>query len=123
MHKSVLVVEDDKDIRESIRDALEIFGVKVHDASHGQEALDLLDRIDPPCVILLDLMMPIMNGQQFYKKTQSDPRFSNIPVIVISADGNARQKAASMGVTEGIAKPIDIDTLYKIVCRYCEGAA
>ena len=117
----VLVVDDDQDIRESLVEALEDEGFSVLVASNGSDALEKLRAAGaPPCVILLDLMMPVMDGWQFRDEQQRDQALARIPVVVLTADGNARQKAAKMQVDEGIPKPIRLDHLLSVVGRYCQ---
>ena len=120
MHKKILIVEDDVDISDALRDALEIFGYSVAIAGNGQEALDLLTSDDLPCLILLDLMMPVMNGSQFRSKQLADAKISHVPVVLITADNNAAVKAAHMGVAEGLAKPLNFSALMEVTQRYCD---
>jgi CheY-like chemotaxis protein len=84
-----------------------------------QDALNKLRTLRKvPCVILLDLMMPVMSGPQFYAEQQRDPALSSIPVVVISADGRIKQKAASLG-GEYIAKPVRIEQVLDAIGRHC----
>jgi CheY-like chemotaxis protein len=119
MHKSILVVEDDQDIRDSLQDVLDLMGFRVTVASNGQEALEQLSKMEPPCLILLDLMMPVMNGWEFRSCQKENPKFAEIPVVVVSADGNVKQKAESLGVAHCLKKPVDIDTLMKVAQTFC----
>jgi CheY-like chemotaxis protein len=115
----VLVVDDDTAIRESVADFLSDEGYHVLTASNGQDALALLRHsAGRPCVILLDLMMPIMSGAEFYTELEADSALASIPVVVISADGNVRQKARAFG-GEYLAKPIRIETVLDTVQRHC----
>ena len=120
--KQVMIVDDEFGIRDALTMLLEDEGYAVSSASNGQEALQQL-REDParplPCVILLDLMMPIMDGWQFKAVQEQDPRLSPIPVIVISADGSVRQKAAALHASEYLQKPIELEKLLDIVGRCC----
>lgn len=118
VEKRVLVVEDDKWVRETLRDALELMGFRVALAENGQQALQALQE-EVPCLILLDLMMPVMSGQQFRAQQMADPRLAGIPVVVISADNNARQKAAALGASDSLLKPIDFQALADVANRYC----
>jgi len=98
--KSVLIVEDDADVRESLVAILESEGYRVLEAENGAVALDQLRRDVPVCLILLDLFMPTMNGWTFRDEQLRDPQLAPIPVIVISADaaaaGGRRRSASSV---------------------------
>lgn len=120
MHRSVLVVEDDHDIRESICEALTILGYSVQMAANGKEALDLLERISPPCMILLDLMMPVMDGWQFREVQSVHPRMKEIPVVVVSADNHVAEKGRRLGAANHMKKPVDFRSLQSMVETYCK---
>lgn len=115
--KHVLVVDDDPDICAVVREVLEAFGYYVDVARDGAEALKKLRRGAVPCLILLDLMMPGMNGFEFRDAQLRDPALAPIPVVVISGAGDVAAKAAPLGV-EGLAKPIDLNVLLEKVRRY-----
>jgi CheY-like chemotaxis protein len=119
----VLVVDDDPAIREALADLLGDEGYRVVTAMNGVEALDKLRAPAQarPCVILLDLMMPLMNGHQFFAEQQQDAALASIPIVVISADGGVRQKAASFG-GEYLAKPVRIETVLEVVERHCSAS-
>src|SRR5688572_1427935 len=115
----ILVVDDDADIRTSLAELLGDEGYQVETAVNGQDALDKLRALKGvPCVILLDLMMPVMAGQQFYAEQQKDPDLAQIPVVVISADGNVMQKARPFG-SEFLAKPVRIEKVLAAVEKHC----
>jgi two-component system chemotaxis response regulator CheY len=117
---NVLVVEDDRDIREAISEGLTIEGYRVTTASNGKEALDLLRKSPDawkPCFILLDLMMPVMNGWEFLLIQGSDPLLKDIPVIVCSAVGD---RTRFPGVVEFLNKPLDFDDLIKLISKHCD---
>lgn len=122
MHKSVLIVDDDQDIREVFAEALRLVGYSVHTAANGRVALELLSTLKPPCLILLDMMMPIMNGEEFRKRQLTDPALSTIPVVVITAGRDAEQKARSLGAADGLAKPIQLDVLSAVMRKFCGDA-
>ncbi len=117
----VLVVDDDLDICEAIQTVLELDGYRVVTATDGAEALERLHGGVRPCVIILDLMMPRMNGFQFREQQLRDPVLREIPVVVLSGDGRAETKARALGV-EGLRKPIALDVLLGAVGRSCHGA-
>jgi CheY-like chemotaxis protein len=115
----VLIIEDDLDIRDALGQILEEEGYAVATAANGQEALDQLRSGPPPRLILLDLMMPVMNGWQFRAEQRQDPALAAIPVVVISADTNIGDKATQLGVREYFRKPIEITGLLEMLERYC----
>jgi CheY-like chemotaxis protein len=119
----VMVVDDDADIRDSIGDILELRGYRVARASNGREALDRLRAGTLPCVILLDLMMPVLNGWEFREQQTSDEALKSVPVVIISGDGSTDQKAASIGVAEFLRKPLELSAILDVVRRHCGGGA
>jgi CheY-like chemotaxis protein len=121
MTGSVLVVEDDDAIREAICDLLDAEGCRAIGAVNGQEALAILRREGQPCVILLDLMMPIMDGATFRAHQLEDPTLRRIPVAVVTAAG--RQAAAALRFDALLLKPFRIEDLLEVVGRYCREVA
>ncbi|WP_242335366.1 MULTISPECIES: response regulator [Anaeromyxobacter] len=111
----VLVVDDDPDILDAICDILEGEGYRVARARHGVEALERVEA-EKPAIILLDLMMPVMDGLAFAQALRERPGRAEIPIVVISADGNP-QRAASVGAAGYLAKPFDIDALLAQVAQ------
>jgi CheY-like chemotaxis protein len=115
----LLVVDDDPSIRESLADLLHDEGYTVMTAVNGKDALARLRASHTtPCVILLDLMMPVMSGPEFYDELRNDPSLADIPIVVISADGNGLRKAQAMA-SEFIAKPVKIETVLSAVESHC----
>lgn len=111
-------MEDDKDIRESIRDVLEMEGYSVAAYSNGKEALEGVRGCGSPCLILLDLMMPVMDGWQFLKQRQKlGDTIVAIPVFIVSAV--ADQSVTALGAKGYVKKPLDIDVLLKLVRNHC----
>jgi CheY-like chemotaxis protein len=115
----ILVVEDDFDIREALTQILEDEGYEVRGASNGCEALEIATSGPAPRLILLDLMMPVMNGWQFRSEQLKDPRLAAVPVLVISADPDLQPKAAALGVAGLLKKPISLDDLLSAVKVHC----
>jgi CheY-like chemotaxis protein len=111
---TVMVVEDDHDIRDSLTVALSDAGYAVIDASNGQVALDRLATAEPK-VILLDLMMPVLNGLEFLVEFRKNARWSRIPVIVASA--NRGYDADDLGTFAVLRKPLELDDLLDWVKR------
>jgi CheY-like chemotaxis protein len=111
----VMVVEDDADTRELIAEVLRDEGYSVVTAANGAEALAALRSDVPlPSLIVLDLMMPVMNGWKFLDERLSDATLSRIPVLVLSADPT-RQLATSRGAVAVVSKPFDLPRLLKQV--------
>jgi CheY-like chemotaxis protein len=115
----ILVVEDEEDIRFCIKEILEDEGYSVALASNGKEALDILEKKKNPRVIFLDLMMPIMNGTEFIRTQQAKEDFSQVPVVIMSADREIQRKTQEMAASTYLAKPIDLDALLAMAAKYC----
>ena len=113
----VLVVDDDYAVLDAIKDVLEDEGYEVCLAANGLEALKELRRGGPPCVILLDLMMPVMNGWQFLEQRRVHRELDAIPVVVMSAVGQ-RDRLPRLPL---IKKPIELAILLQIVREHCCG--
>jgi len=106
---SVLVVEDDADIREMLRIALRAEGYEVSSVSNGREALDHLRSHAETCVILLDLMLPVMDGMHFRSVQLHDRSLAWIPVILISGAPDNDRRARELGARRLVRKPLDLD--------------
>lgn len=116
--RPVMLVEDDLDIRGMITMLLELEGYRVLATSDGHDALRMLREGERPCVILLDLMMPLMNGWQFRDEQTRDPALAEIPVVVISGDGRGAEKSESIHAAGYLKKPIDLETLLATIERF-----
>lgn len=114
----VMVVDDDEAIRVTIAALLEEEGYSVVSATNGAEALDIL-RSFRPYLILLDLSMPIMSGQQFRSRQLRDPLLAKIPTVVMTAADRVHDKTAGMRVTDTLAKPLKMQQLIDTVERFC----
>jgi two-component system response regulator MprA len=119
----ILVVDDDDHIRSMVVELLEDEGYTVQSAVDGLEALDRL-RAQPqhPCVILLDLMMPRMDGWAFRQAQRQDPALAPIPVVTMSAHANLAATAAPLKPAGIVAKPIDIPHLLAVIAELCGDA-
>jgi CheY-like chemotaxis protein len=117
--KCVLIVDDDDGFRSVLMELLQGFGYDVLCAENGLVALDLLRRGLRPCLILLDLMMPKMNGWEFLDFQRQEPALAHIPVAVLSGVDSLEAKAASLGVSTLLRKPVELDTLLEVVARNC----
>lgn len=117
-HGTILVVDDDVDIRETLDDALQTAGYPVVTAEHGRDALDRLAAMGRPCLILLDLMMPVMDGFEFLVAGLTSGAIVGVPVVVITAHDHLAARAA--GATAVVLKkPFDLDVLMGWVERLC----
>ena len=116
-HCPVLIVEDDADLREMMAHLLGLEGFGATSVANGREALEYLRHSDKPDVILLDLMMPVMDGWEFRREQQSDPALAHVPVVVMSAlDG---PRTANVQANAVLKKPLDFDRLLQLVRSYC----
>lgn len=116
MARSILLIDDDADIRTLLRDFLSGEGFAVSTARDGQHALHLLERMLPPDLILLDYKMPVMDGKQFLAVTRRIPRLQPIPIIILSA-ATREWSGAHLQVVDVLSKPIDLDFLLETVNR------
>ena len=117
---SVCVVDDDADIREVLTDVLALEGYDVVAAGDGESALALLRARPSRCrVILLDLMMPHMNGWEFRRQQLQDPAIASIPVLLLTGAGTATKSIDELQVAATIEKPVELDALLAHVAQYC----
>ncbi len=116
--KTILVVDDDADILLSITDSLTDAGYAVITALNGMEALERLRQGARPALILLDLMMPLMDGFEFLALRRREAVWVAIPVVILSADPSAREKAAAESVSGYLQKPIKLQRLLDTVAKY-----
>jgi two-component system response regulator MprA len=114
----VMAVDDDPDILLAFKDVLEMEGYPVVLARGGREALDLLRRGARPAVILLDLMMPDINGWDFREQQVADALLASLPVVVVSGQGVSERDVARLGVDGYLRKPVDLEVLLATVARY-----
>ncbi|MCM2352972.1 MAG: response regulator [Pseudobdellovibrio sp.] len=115
--RNTLIVEDDADIRETFQVALDLEGYHVFTAANGREALEQLRTMPlKPCVIFLDLMMPVMNGNEFLSVVEKDPELAKIPVVVVSAFTSRLSSAHARGT---LSKPINLNQLLNITHQFC----
>jgi CheY-like chemotaxis protein len=113
----VLIVEDDADLRDMMAQLLLLEGYGTAAVANGREALEYLRTSTPPEVILLDLMMPVMDGWEFRRQQQAEPPLKDVPVVVLTAlDGPHTRDLSADAV---LRKPLDFDRLLELVRRYC----
>jgi len=118
--RTILLVEDDEDIRETLSDILRYSGYEVVGARNGRAALEQLAAMQPPCLILLDLMMPVMSGPEFLTILRADQAAAEIPVVILSAYLNMATRIEAQGF---LKKPVVLPELFAFLQRYCPGAA
>jgi CheY-like chemotaxis protein len=116
--KVVLVVDDDKDLRDTLVDVLQEEGYEAIAASSGQEALKLLQEGARPGIILLDMMMPGMDGQRFRTEQMQNGAWTTIPTVIFSAHVKAAEAASTMGVAGVLQKPVRMEALLEMVSRF-----
>ena len=109
----VLVVDDDIDILTALTMTLQSEGHAVYAARNGEEALRVLERGDRPDVVVLDLMMPVMNGFELLDVLRADPRWARLPVVVLSA--NRGYSHEDLGVLRMLRKPFELDDLFAAI--------
>lgn len=118
--KSVLIVEDDEAIADALKELLEMEGYRVKWAANGRKALELLRKTTShPNLIVLDLMMPQMDGYQFRAEQEMDPALCQIPVVLMTADGHIEAKTYKIGAKAYLNKPLDIDQVLAAVRKNC----
>lgn len=113
----VLVIEDDQDLRDIVSEVLGTHGYRTECAIDGKDALSKLGDGRRPCVILLDLMMPVMDGFQFREEQGKDPAIADIPVVAITAAG--KSVSSRIDAAEVLPKPFGLDEVRGAIERYC----
>jgi CheY-like chemotaxis protein len=118
MGKIVMVIDDDEDVREVLRDFIEDIGYRPVVAANGQEGLDAIRKLDePPCVILLDLMMPVMDGWRFLEVVAGDADLASIPVVISTSAPDRAPSGPRV-----LAKPVDLEDFMAELRHHCGGA-
>jgi CheY-like chemotaxis protein len=118
-NRTILVVDDDVDIRDAMCLVLQHSGYNTLSAANGEEALRTLGNNGGVDLILLDMMMPVMDGWGFRSSQLEGGAFAAIPVVVLTGDGRASAKAEAIGAAGYLKKPLDLDDLLAIVARHC----
>ena len=121
---NVLIVEDDPDTREMLTTLLTTEGFYAVGAEDGLEGLHLLRTVkrrapDVPCLVLLDLKMPRLGGNEFRRAQLGDPIVASVPIAVMSGAIDAQEHAETLGAVATLTKPIDLDVLLDVVRKYC----
>jgi CheY-like chemotaxis protein len=115
----VLIVDDDAEVREFMDLLLSMSGYETMTAWNGREGLEKM-HARRPCVVLLDVMMPVMDGWEFRRRQLNDPKDARVPVVAVTAHNNPGEVSRSMGV-RCLPKPVDIDEVLSEVERACGG--
>ena len=113
----ILVVDDDEDIRDTLMLLLDMEGYAVIGASNGLDALQQIRAHGRPGMILLDLRMPCMHGEEFAAALHADPALALAPIVVFSGDANAPEVASGMGAQALLKKPVELTELVDVVRR------
>lgn len=118
--KKILIIEDDRDILEVLKDLLESEGYVVATAENGKVGIEVLQSMlqQPPKLILVDLMMPVMDGFQFRQEQLKNDELKKIPVVVMSADGRMELRKGKIGVDIFLKKPLDLETVLHTVSGF-----
>jgi CheY-like chemotaxis protein len=114
---TVLIVEDEQSAREALTEILQYEGFDVATAADGAEAWQYLQESAPPCLIVLDLMMPVMDGRQFRTLQLQDPWLAKIPVVIVSALGPS--SVADLHPIAVVQKPVNVDALLEVIEANC----
>jgi CheY-like chemotaxis protein len=121
---NILIVEDDRETREMLATLLALEGFHAVAAEDGLEALHLLRTVrrrapEVPCLVLLDLKMPRLGGNEFRRAQLGDPTVASVPVAVMSGATDLEARAKALGAVASVSKPINCDVLMEVVRRYC----
>lgn len=116
--KKILVIEDDDAIQISVKELLEDAGYAVDCVYNGQQALDTLQSGSLPSLILLDLNMPLMNGYEFRRQQERDARIAQIPVVIMTADGQIASKRYQIGAVGFVKKPFEMGAFLEAIKRF-----
>ena len=117
--QAILVIDDDTDTRDALTEILADEGYDVTGVNNGREALAYLREATRPSLILLDMMMPEMDGWQFRLELQKDPTLARIPVVILSAHDDVRDAALALGAADYLRKPLRAESVIEVAERFC----
>jgi CheY-like chemotaxis protein len=117
--QTVLVVDDDPDLLDVLREVIEEERYRVLTARDGAEALGLLESGDTPCLILLDMKMPGMDGQEFRRRQLADPRIAKIPVVGFTGMSDGDTETVLLALHSYLRKPVHLHLLLETVAHFC----
>jgi len=117
--RQILIVDDDPDVREAVASVLVDEGYGVTGVASGREALQHLQDHMLPSLILLDMMMPEMDGWLLRQELKKSPDLASIPIVILSGHGDVRDAALALGAVDYLRKPLRVDSLLEIAERYC----
>lgn len=119
VHPTILLIDDHTDLRDGLEELLRREGYSVEAAANGREALDKLHAGLRPCVILMDLMMPVMTGFEFRQQQMADPELGGIPVIAYSGMTDVDDSVRQLQAVAYVEKPIEFERLIALVRQHC----
>jgi CheY-like chemotaxis protein len=117
--QTVLVVDDDADLLDVVREVIEEERFRVLTARDGEEALGLLEAGETPCLILLDMKMPGIDGQEFRRRQLGNPRLAAIPVVGFTGIVDSESEARRLALSSFLRKPVNLHQLLEAVAHYC----
>ncbi len=119
----ILVIDDDRELCEGLAEYLSLQGYAVQCATNGREALRLLaDSQNRPALVLLDLMMPVLDGWGFLAARRRDPQLADLPVVILSGCHDVTQKARDAGAVAVVRKPVEPRALLRVIEHFAEQA-
>ena len=115
--KTVLLADDDMRNIFALSTAFESYDMNIEIANSGQEALDILERNEQIDLVLMDIMMPVMDGYEAIEKIRANKKFANLPIIAVTAKAmkGDREKTIAVGANDYISKPVDVDKLISLM--------
>ena len=116
--RTLLVVDDDADLRETLQEVLGDAGFSVLTAHHGAHALEVLQALPtPPALVLLDMMMPVLDGRAFLARVREEPRWAGLRVVIFSASVDVARTALELGAAGYLRKPVSVEGLLDLIER------